>query len=427
MPRLDFMTAQPAAPAGTLVIGGGQAALQVVTSLRELGDTAPIVLVTDEAHLPYERPPLSKSVLLGLHDISTVTIRDDEWYAAGDVRVILDDPVVTVIRDETSGTGSATTASGQEVPFDRLALATGAAPRIPDLPGIDLRGVHYLRDIPDSLALLDSMKAGKRLVCIGGGFIGLEVAAAGAHHGLEVTVVEALDRLMARVVSPTISEYFADAHRADGIRILLNAKVAGIIGSDGVVTGVELESGEVLPADVVMVSIGAAPRSDLAEQLGLELEPRTGAILVDARALASDGRTVAIGDCAVGPSPTGSGIVHRLESVANATDQARTAAATLLGQEAAYDAVPWFWSDQGELKLQIAGLVAPGGTEVVRGDPASHSFTVLHYDDGRLVAGESVGAPKDYMVIKRALERGMNLDPEKAADPVTPLKSLLQR
>lgn len=413
----------------TLVIGGGQAALQLVTSLRELGATGSILLVTDEDQLPYERPPLSKSVLLGDHTIESVTIRDSQWYAASDVRVLVGDPVLTLSRDGASGGGTARTARGTEISFDRLALATGAAARIPALPGVDLRGVHLLRNIPDAVSLLDAMRAGKRLVCIGGGFIGLEVAAAGAHHGLEVTVVEALDRLMARVVSPAISRFFADAHATRGVRILLNAKVARILGNEGAVTGVELESGEHLAADIVLVSVGALPRVELAEQLGLELDPRTGAVLVDSRALASDGHTVAVGDCAIAPSPTGSGALHRLESVAHATDLARTAAATLLGQEAAYEVVPWFWSDQGDLKLQIAGLVPAEGDgvrDVLRGDPASGSFTVLHYVDGRLVAGESVGAPKDYLVVKRALERAMTIDPDKATDTSTPLRSLLQ-
>lgn len=413
----------------TLIVGACQAGVQIAAVMRELGDTDPIVIVGEESHRPYQRPPLSKGWLKGELEPDDVVLRTREWFTGEGIEVVSGDRVVTVER-ESDGSGAAHTLGGRRIPFTRLALATGAAVRRLQLPGTDYRGVYYLRDADDAIALGPALaqEAVRRVVVIGGGFIGLEAAAAARQLGKEVTVVEGTTRLIGRAVSETTSAFYLDAHRRRGTEVVLGARIARIVGEDasaagrrGSVTGVELEGGDVLPADLVVIGIGVIPRVELAAQLGLDV---AGGIVVDDRCLTSDGRTVAAGDCTVMPNPypLGVGGSVRIESVNNALEQAKIAAATLLGRDGSYSTVPWFWSDQADLKLQIAGLSAGYDAVVVRGEPDSERFGVLYYRDGRLIAADCVNKPAEFLTIRHALMKGQTIPPEAAADAGIPLK-----
>jgi 3-phenylpropionate/trans-cinnamate dioxygenase ferredoxin reductase subunit len=419
---------------GTLVVGAGQAGLALVTSLRELGDDRGIVLVGDEDLPPYERPPLSKAYLMGRQGRDELMFHARAWFAERAIELVTGDAVVALDRDADGG--RATTASGRVIEFSRLALATGSVNRTLRVEGTDLDGVLSLRTVEDSDALASALHQAAHLVVIGGGFIGLEVAAAARGLGVDVTVVELGERLLGRAASAELSEFYRRAHERRGVRVLLGRSVTRLLGEAGHVTGVELSDGQRLEARAVLVAVGAAARTDLAASLGLEL---ADGIVVDEHALASDRLTVAVGDCTTTPNPYVRGVPGhvRLESVQHATDHARAAAATLLGSHAAYGDVPWFWSDQGDLKLKICGLVAGHDQTVVRGDLAAEpgpesgaelgaeSFSLLHYRDGVLVASECVNRPQDHLAVKRGLDKGMTIDPAAAADADVPLKRLL--
>ncbi|MFV0373294.1 NAD(P)/FAD-dependent oxidoreductase [Microbacterium sp.] len=414
----------------TLIVGACQAGVQLAAVLRDLGDRDPIVLVGEEAHRPYQRPPLSKGWLKGELQPDDVILRTREWFAERDIELVTGDRVVTLTRDG-DGDGTATTEGGRQIAFGRLALTTGAAARRLPVPGTDYQGVHYLRDADDAIGLEPALRdeAVRRVVVIGGGFIGLETAAVARTLGREVTVVEAGPRLVGRVVAEQTSAFYLAAHRRRGTEVILGASVIRIVGADaavagapGRVTGVELGDGTVVPADLVVIGIGVVPRVELAQQLGLAVE---GGIVVDEAARASDGRTVAAGDCAVMPNPypLGAGGTVRIESVNNALEQAKIAAATLLGQrEVAYRTVPWFWSDQADLKLQIAGLSTGYDEVVVRGAPDDEKFTVLYYRGGHLIAADCVNRPAEFMTIRGALTKGQTIPADTAADPEVPLK-----
>jgi len=409
-----------------LVVGAGQAGISLVTALRELGDDAPVVLVGEEPEPPYERPPLSKTYLRGEHDRDTLVFRPPSWFAEQGVELLTGRRVVDLSRHRAGEPGgTATTDDGREIAWDRLALTTGATNRTLPVEGADLDRVLSLRDLADADALAPAVRAARSVVVVGGGFIGLEVAASARALGAEVTVVEVADRLMARAVTPELSAFYLEAHARRGTRIHLASRATRIHGTSGRAEAVVLDDGTELEADLVVVGTGVEPRTDLARRLGLDVEPR--GIVVDRFARASDGLTVAAGDCTVGPNPFSRGLAGptRLESVPHATDQARAAAATLTGRLDAYDAVPWFWSDQADLRLQIAGLPQGADTTVVRGDVAAESFSLLTYRDGLLVAIEAVNASGDYLAVKRALEKGMTIPVEAAADATAPLKRAL--
>ncbi|MFE7122639.1 NAD(P)/FAD-dependent oxidoreductase [Streptomyces sp. NPDC057617] len=413
-----------AAGGGTLIVGASQAGLQLAVSLRQLGDTAPITLVGEEPHPPYQRPPLSKEFLAGEADLASLDFRVPGFYEAAGIDLVRGERVtdVSLTADGRPGSGVAVTAGGRTLPFDRLALTVGSTPRRLTLPGSDLGGICVLRDRDDAAHLRSRLLAAGRVVVVGGGFIGLETAAVARALGKEVTVVEAAPRLLGRAVAPVVSDFYLRAHRRRGIRVLLSGSVTGFDGAAGQVTGVGLADGTRLPADLVLVGVGAVPRTELAERLGLECDQ---GIVVDAEARTSDPAVCAAGDCTVQPHPTtGVGRV-RLESVQNAVAQATVAAATLLGLSAGPRAVPWFWSYQGDLKLQIAGLSTGYDEYVVRGDPDSERFSVLYYREGRLLAADSVNSPADYMAVRGALTRGATVEPGAAADTATALKLLV--
>jgi 3-phenylpropionate/trans-cinnamate dioxygenase ferredoxin reductase subunit len=409
---------------GTLIVGGSQAGLQLAVSLRQLGDTSPIILVGEETHPPYQRPPLSKEFLAGQAELGSLVFRAPAFYADSGIDLVCGERVseLGLSPSGAPGFGVAVTANGRELPFDRLALAVGAGPRRLALPGADLDGICYLRDYNDAADLRVRLATASNVVVVGGGFIGLEVASAVRALGGSVTVVEVAERLMARAVAPVVSEFYRQAHLRRGIDIRLSSGVSGFDGGSGRVTGVELSDGTHLPADLVLVGVGVLPRTELAEQLGLVCDQ---GIVVDAHARTSVPSVVAAGDCTVQPHPmTGQGRV-RLESVQNAVAQAQVAAATLLGRLDDVKSVPWFWSFQGDLKLQIAGLAAGYDDYVVRGEPDDERFSVLYYRHDRLLAIDAVNRPADYMAVRKALGQGATIAPDRAGDAAIPLKSLI--
>ncbi len=408
--------------AGTLVVGAGQAGLQLAVSLRDLGDDEPITLNGEESHAPYQRPPLSKSFLSGETDEAPLAFRRPDFYSKANIELIRGDGIAEVGLSNGGPSGTATTRSGRTLTFDRLALTTGAAPRRLTAPGAGLDGIRYLSNLDDAATLRPLLGSAQDVVVVGGGFIGLEAAAVARAQGKTVTVVEAADRLIARAVSPVVSDFYRAAHARRGTTVLLSAQVCGLEGAQGHVTGVRLSDGSVLAADLVLVGVGVVPRTGLAEQIGLECD---GGIVVDAYARTSNPTVVAAGDCTVQPHPvTGEGRI-RLESVQNAVAQAGVAASTLLGRPAASVAVSWFWSDQDDLKLQIAGLSADYDSFVVRGDPDSERFSVLYYRSDTLLAIDAVNSPMDYMVVRKALTQGANLPADQVGDAAVPLKNVL--
>ena len=407
---------------GTLIVGASQAGVQLAVSLRELGYASAITMVGAETYPPYQRPPLSKEFLTGTAGHESLSFRTAAFYADAGIELICGERVVDLALPADGASGLARTAAGRELAFDRLALTVGARPRRLTIPGSDLDGILYLRDVDDAQQLRTRLAGASRVVVVGGGFIGLEAAAVARAQDKDVTVVEAADRLIARAVAPVVSEFYLQAHERRGTTVLLDTAVAGFSGADGAVTGVLLADGTELPADLVMVGVGVMPRTELAEQLGLECD---GGVVVDAYARTSEPSVVAAGDCTVLPHPlTGEGRV-RLESVHNAVHQATVAAATLVGAPAETRSVPWFWSNQGQLRLQIAGLSAGFDSFVVRGDMDDEKFSVLYYRDGGLLAVDAVNNPVDYMVVRKALTQGLSIPAEQAADSSTPLKTLL--
>lgn len=403
-----------------LIVGAGQAGMQIAVSLRDEGYTGSVTLVGEENHAPYQRPPLSKAYLAGEADEESLELRNPQFYVDNDIVVITSEQVESVQWGDQHGI--AVTSTGKELPFDQLAIATGADPKPLTCEGADLDGVLYMRGIDDANALKARWGSAQNIVVIGGGFIGLEVAAVAQKYGKTVTVLHSRDRLMSRAVGPEVSDFFLEAHRKRGTTVHLNTRVNKLLGENGRVTGVELPDGSSIPADIVMVGIGVSPRSELAEQLGLTTE--NGAIVVDECACTSDPRVVATGDVALLPHPLTGERMVMLESVQNAVDQSKAAAKTLVGIRVPYRAVPWFWSDQADLKLQMAGLSAGYDHSVLRGNPADDKFSVLYYKNGRLIAADAVNDVSDYMAVRRALTAGQTIPADLAADSATALKTI---
>lgn len=408
---------------GTLIVGASQAGVQIAASLRDFGDAAPITLVGAEAHPPYQRPPLSKAFLSGTTELPALAFRNAGFYADREITVGLGERVVRLVLEAgASGAGLAETDRGRSLDFDRLALTVGARPRRLNIPGSDLDGVRYLRDAEDAGHLREHLGRAERVVVVGGGFIGLEAAAVARSLGRAVTVVEAADRLLGRAVAPVVSEFYRRAHERRGTVVVLGAGVQALAGSGGHVCAVVLADGTSLPADLVLVGVGVVPRTELAEQAGLDCD---GGIVVDRYARTSAPGVVAAGDCTVMPDPlTGLGRV-RLESVQNAVAQAKVAAGSLLGRSDPHAAVPWFWSDQFDLTLQIAGLSTGYDEVVLRGDPEVERFSVLYYRAGALLAVDAVNATADYLTVRKALGRGETVPADAAADTAAALKYLV--
>ena len=397
-----------------VVIGAGQAASQLVASLRAEGYQPPITVIGDEAFPPYQRPPLSKKFLSGEMAEDRLYIKPPEFYAQANAALMLNVRATAV--DLTAKT--VTLADGAVLPYETLAFTTGSRVRKLTVPGADLPGIFYLRGIADVKAIQPHFEAGKRLVVVGGGYIGLETAAVAAKRGLKVTVVEALERCLQRVTSQQISDFFEGVHRAEGVTILTRTGVHGFDkAADGSLV-VHTANGDI-DADLVIAGIGILPEQEVAQAAGLVCE---NGIVVDEYARASDPNVYAIGDCANHPNPL-LGRRLRLESVQNAIDQAKAAALTIVGRPKIYAEVPWFWSDQYDLKLQIAGISAPGDEVVVRGDPATRKFAVFYLRDGHVAAVDAVNAVPEYMIGRQLIAQKKPADPAKLADPAVPMKS----
>lgn len=405
------MTAGP-----VVIIGAGHAGYQLAASLRQSGFLERIALVNDEGHLPYQRPPLSKAYLKGTGGPETLMFRPEKFYADQKIDLIAD-RAVSIDRAERK----VLLASGSSLDYGHLVLATGARNRLLDIPNASLGSVRYLRSLDDSRSLRDYIGAGKRVVVIGAGFIGLEFAATARAKGLEVDVVELAPRVMARAVTAEISEYFQSQHTAAGVRIHLGVQVTSIESDGATVTGVSLSDGRHIKADLVVVGVGVLPNVELAAEAGLKV---AAGIIVDEHLLTEDPDISAMGDCALYTSPRFSGSL-RLESVQNATDHARCIAARLTGNAKPYDGLPWFWSDQGPDKLQMVGLTTGYDHVVVRGDRAKSAFSVFCYRAGQLVGIESVNRAGDHMFGRRLLAGNGSITPEQAADPAFDLKGAL--
>jgi 3-phenylpropionate/trans-cinnamate dioxygenase ferredoxin reductase subunit len=404
-----------------VIVGAGQAGHQVAASIREHSMSGEVTLIGDEPHLPYQRPPLSKAYLaaeaivdLGLEDLA---FRTQSFFADRKIAVRLDQRAKRIDR-----AGKAVILeSGEAVSYDHLVLATGARNRRLPVPGMDFSGVVQLRGLDDAFALRQRLRTARRVAVIGAGFIGLECAATAAKRGLPVTVVESAPRVMARAVSPEISVAFEAAHRKAGIDLRFGTMALEILGVNGVATGLRLVDGTTLEADLIIVGVGVLPNQELAAEAGLAVGD---GVIVDHSLLTSDPAISAIGDCARFPSTRAEGTA-RLESVQNAADQGRCVAARLAGQTANYEALPWFWSDQGALKLQIAGLAIGHDRTILRRHPTrAESFSTFLYRGETLIAVESVNAVADHMTARQILAAKFSPTPEQAADPSVDLKAL---
>ena len=399
-----------------LIVGAGHAGFQLASSLRQHGFAERIGVINDESHLPYQRPPLSKAYLKGAGGADTLMFRPDKFYREQNVELIADRAVAI-----DRAAHRLLLASGASLQYGHLVLATGARNRLLDIPNANLADVRYLRTLDESEALRLRIASARHVVVIGAGFIGLEFAATARAKGLEVDVIELGARVMARAVTAEISDFFQERHTAAGIRIHLGVQATSIESDGTDVAGVSLSDGRHVPADLVVVGVGVLPNVELAREAGL---PVASGIIVDEQLLTADPDISAIGDCALFASPRFGGSL-RLESVQNATDQARCVAARLTGDAKTYDGLPWFWSDQGEDKLQIAGLTTGYDRVVVRGDRAQRSFSAFCYKSGQLVGIESINRASDHVFGRRVLGLNRSIEPEQAADMSFDLKAAL--
>lgn len=401
---------------GIVIVGGGHGGSQIAASLRADGYEGPLTLLTAETDIPYQRPPLSKAFLKDpKHDL--LPLRPESFYAKNAIDLRLGVEATAV---DLNG-GELHLADGSAIAFDRLALATGARPRLPLVDGIGLDGVLTLRHADDARTLRNRLHAATDVVVVGGGFIGLEIAATARLLGKTVTVLEAADRLMGRVVAPEISRHFLALHRGWGTDIRLNTPVGGIVGVGGSVVAVDTAAGDRIAADIAVIGIGVVPNIELATGAGLAVE---NGILVNDFMETSVPEILAIGDVV--------SFDHwelkrrvRLESVQNAVDQGKTAALTLTGKREAFRAVPWFWSDQGDVKLQMVGLSFDATRSFIRGRPDDGSFSVFHYAGDRLVAIDSVNRAADHVVGRRMIGAGISPPPQLVADEGADLKALV--
>ncbi|AYN37266.1 ferredoxin reductase [Streptomyces albus] len=397
-----------------VVVGAGHAGGTLVGLLRQSGFAGEILLFGLEKELPYHRPPLSKKFF---GEQEAQWLKAPEFYAEQDVQVRLGESVAAIDRADKT----VTTGSGEVVPYDFLVLATGAEPRQPPFPGRHLQGVLTLRTLADAGALREALSRGGRLVVVGGGYIGLEVAAAARAEGVEATVVEREDRVLARVASTRLSEIMTAYHLDRGTRILTGAEVSRLTGSGGKVAAVDLTDGRTIECDTVLIGVGAVPCDGLAREAGLRCDQ---GIAVDSSARTDDPRILAIGDVTCRPV-TGAVGARRLESIPSAVEQAKQAAAVIVGAQEVPPEVPWFWSDQFDLKLKIAGFVPPTPSTVVRGDPSTGRFALFHHVDGLVNAVESANSPADFMAGKRFIAQSTRVDPGKLADLNVPLRQCL--
>jgi len=406
-----------AAKSRCIIIGASHAAAQLAPTLRQQGWTGSILMISNEYSLPYHRPPLSKDYLAGAKNAEQILIRPAAVYNKCGVGITMGVTAATIDRRNKQ----LQLEDGMTMDYDKLVLTTGARVRKIDIPGVDLDGVFYLRDLNDAQQIKLSTGANKRAVIIGGGYIGLETASALRKLGMQVTVLEAMPRILQRVTAPEVAAFYARIHKEEGVEIVADVQAISISG-DKQVESVQCHNGTEYKADLVIIGVGVIPNTALAEQAGLTID---NGIVVDEYARTSDENILAAGDCTSHYNPIYQRHL-RLESVQNALDQATVAASTICGNLKPYSALPWFWSDQYDLKLQIAGLSQGYTDVVVRGDiEGSRSFAAFYMREGKLLAVDAVNRPQDFMVGKRLILQGNQIDPGQLADDNLPLKTLL--
>jgi 3-phenylpropionate/trans-cinnamate dioxygenase ferredoxin reductase component len=402
--------------AGTVIVGTGQAGFQTAASLRSEGYADPITLIGEEPHIPYNRPPLSKGFVLGTQDAESIELRPVNFYKTHQINLLCGERVVGISRAEKQ----IEIASGGNLSYDSLVLAVGASNRRLPVSGGDLEGVLYLRSLAEAIFIKKRIEESQRIVVVGGGFIGLELAAVASSVGKSVTVIEALPRVMARVVAPIISEFFHELHTSRNVKILCGATVKEIRGANGHVNEVLVSDGSVHPADLVLVGIGVAPNIELARDADLAV---SNGIAVNEYLETEDKNIFAIGDCAEYPNAFAGGRV-RLESVQNAADQAQCVAMTIAGHRTKYNSLPWFWTDQYEIKLQMAGISAGHDRVVTRGNAEARKLSVFYFRSGKLIAVDSINRPVDHMIGRKLIASGAKLTPEECADESVDLKRI---
>ncbi len=399
-----------------VIVGGGQAAATAIMSLRQWGYEGEITLIGEEAYPPYQRPPLSKAYMQGELAEERLFFKPAPWYEDNGVDLVLSMRAMAI----RPAARRVEIEHGGHVDYDALILATGSRARTLDLPGTDLKRVFDLRTLGDVERIRPRLIKGRNIVIVGAGYIGLEAAASARQLGLEVTVLEYAPRVLARVTSPPISEFFEREHGSHGVDIRTDARLVRLIGDNGRVTGAELEDGTELAADLVLIGIGIVPNEELAKEAGLECDD---GIVVDRDARTADTSIFAAGDCTRRP------LVHyardaRLESVHNAIEQGKLAAAAILGRDRPTEDCPWFWSDQYDLKLQIAGLSQGYDDIVVRGDPGSRKFAAFYLKDGKLLSTDAVNSPPEFIISKKLVAAGASVDPDRLADPAASMKEI---
>jgi len=401
----------------TIVIaGGGHAAAQVVDSLRRDGYAGRLVMACGEPVIPYQRPPLSKKFLAGELESERLPIRPGSFYENIHCELMLGNPVVAI----DAGARKVTLSDGGWLAYDKLVLAIGGHARPLAVPGAELPGVHVLRTVADVEAIRARLKPGVRVAIVGAGYIGLECAATFRKLGHDVTVIEMMDRVMNRVVAPEMSRFYQAEHSSHGVNLLTDRRVRGLLGDDSV-HAVECADGTQVPADIVIVGIGLVPNCALAQGAGLACDD---GIAVDDHCRTSDPDIYAIGDCCSHPSPR-YGRRIRLESVDNAFEQAKSAAANICGKPTPHDKTPWFWSDQYELKLQIVGLSQHYDSVILRGDPATRSFSCCYLRDGELIALDAVNHARDFMAARKLIAERARPDLARLADDTVALRDTL--
>lgn len=402
-----------------LIVGAGEAAVSVAQELRSLGYSEPVLIVGKEVHLPYHRPPLSKACLLSAAAEEEVWLRDPEFYETQSIDTLLDTEVLEIHTNGGHG-GTARTSRGV-IGFKHVVLATGARARTLQIPGADLPGVHTLRNLDDTRKLRADLAEASQVVVIGSGFIGLETAAAVRSQGLPVTVIGVDDAVLKRVSSPPVSDFLIRGHRQSGIEFALGARVTELIESEGRVSGVRLADGRSFSADLVVVGVGAIPETELASSMRVKCQR---GIVVNHDCRTSDPNVFAIGDCAVGPHPHDPSQLHPMESVQSAIEQGKTTARVIAGGSPADPAVPWFWSNQGDFKMQIAGVSSGFDTYSVHYQDET-GLTVLYFRDGRLISADCLNRPSDFMAVRRALKKNLTLCLDCSAKSTETLKNQL--
>jgi 3-phenylpropionate/trans-cinnamate dioxygenase ferredoxin reductase subunit len=403
-----------------VIVGAGHGGAQVAVMLRTQKFEGSIAIIGDEPELPYERPPLSKEYFAGEKEFERIQLRPAKYWDERKVTMLLGKRVVSV--DPSAHT--VTTDGGETIGYGKLVWATGGSPRMLPIPGGDLPGVQGVRTKADADAMKAASETAEQIVVIGGGYIGLEAAAVLTKAGKKVVLLEALDRVLARVAGVELSRFYEKEHRDHGVDLRLGVCVDAIEG-DTHVTGVRLADGEVIPADLVIVGIGIVPAVGPLIAAGAEGASGSGGVLVDRLCKTSLPDIYAIGDCAAHVNDFAEGATIRLESVQNANDQANVVAKGIVGDEAPYHAIPWFWSNQYDLKLQTAGLSTGHDQAVLRGDPATRSFSIVYLKAGKVIALDCVNATKDYVQGRMIVTAGIHATPEQLADSEKPLKELL--